>query len=73
MKVLLTVKAFAIKVTIQESVAMETDTSFDKMDLSGFPLKLAQCRICHDEDMPSNMEAPCACCGSLKVGFLKIG
>lgn len=25
-----------------------------------------ECRICQDEDMDSNMEAPCACCGSLK-------
>lgn len=28
--------------------------------------KLVQCRICHDEDEASKMEAPCACCGSLK-------
>ncbi|GAB4840371.1 hypothetical protein Ancab_021137 [Ancistrocladus abbreviatus] len=30
------------------------------------PGKLVECRICHDEDMDSNMEAPCCCCGSLK-------
>ncbi|GAB2226649.1 hypothetical protein Droror1_Dr00022464 [Drosera rotundifolia] len=28
--------------------------------------KVVQCRICHDEDMDSNMETPCSCCGSLK-------
>lgn len=31
------------------------------------PGKMVECRICQDEDMDSNMEAPCACCGSLKV------
>lgn len=36
------------------------------MNGGSFPRKLAQCRICHDEDEPSKMEAPCACCGSLK-------
>uniref|UniRef100_A0A3Q7FVP9 RING-CH-type domain-containing protein n=1 Tax=Solanum lycopersicum TaxID=4081 RepID=A0A3Q7FVP9_SOLLC len=30
------------------------------------PGKMVECRICQDEDMDSNMEAPCACCGSLK-------
>ncbi|GMH02078.1 hypothetical protein Nepgr_003917 [Nepenthes gracilis] len=28
--------------------------------------KLVECRICHDEDMVSNMETPCSCCGTLK-------
>ncbi|KAL2896235.1 putative nicotinate phosphoribosyltransferase [Bienertia sinuspersici] len=45
---------------------MERNLSFDMIEVNGFPTKLAQCRICHDEDEPSNMEAPCACCGSLK-------
>uniref|UniRef100_A0A803M483 RING-CH-type domain-containing protein n=1 Tax=Chenopodium quinoa TaxID=63459 RepID=A0A803M483_CHEQI len=47
---------------------MEKSFSFDRMDANdgSFPRKLAQCRICHDEDESSNMEAPCACCGSLK-------
>ncbi|KAH0681774.1 hypothetical protein AABB24_007118 [Solanum stoloniferum] len=30
------------------------------------PGKMVECRICQDEDMDSNMEAPCSCCGSLK-------
>ncbi|GAA0168757.1 ubiquitin-protein ligase [Lithospermum erythrorhizon] len=30
------------------------------------PRKLAECRICQDEDFDSNMETPCSCCGSLK-------
>ncbi|KAJ0242734.1 RING/FYVE/PHD zinc finger superfamily protein [Hirschfeldia incana] len=29
-------------------------------------LKMVQCRICHDEDLDSNMETPCSCSGSLK-------
>ncbi|KAL9274826.1 hypothetical protein AKJ16_DCAP12077 [Drosera capensis] len=28
--------------------------------------KSAECRICHDEDIASNMEVPCSCCGSMK-------
>ncbi|XP_074308329.1 uncharacterized protein LOC141643188 isoform X2 [Silene latifolia] len=35
----------------------------DGVLLSG---KLALCRICHDEDEPEKMEAPCSCRGSLK-------
>ncbi|KAG5608309.1 hypothetical protein H5410_019590 [Solanum commersonii] len=34
------------------------------------PGKMVECRICQDEDMDSNMEAPCSCCGSLKVQIL---
>ncbi|XP_076946324.1 uncharacterized protein LOC143617745 [Bidens hawaiensis] len=30
------------------------------------PSKLAECRICHDEDQDSSMEIPCGCRGSLK-------
>ncbi|KAL3368044.1 hypothetical protein AABB24_009092 [Solanum stoloniferum] len=30
------------------------------------PRKMVECRICQDEDMDSNMEVPCSCCGSLK-------
>lgn len=29
-----------------------------------------ECRICQEEDSVKNLEAPCACSGSLKVGFL---
>ncbi|GAB2280003.1 hypothetical protein Dimus_014640 [Dionaea muscipula] len=36
------------------------------MDGSAAAGKLVECKICHDEDMDSNMEAPCSCCGSLK-------
>ena len=32
--------------------------------------KLVECRICHDEDDDLNMEAPCSCCGSLKVSHI---
>lgn len=30
-------------------------------------LSMVDCRICHDEDLDSNMETPCSCSGSLKV------
>lgn len=29
--------------------------------------KLVECRICQEEDFDLNLEAPCSCCGSLKV------
>ncbi|XP_010243775.1 PREDICTED: uncharacterized protein LOC104587750 [Nelumbo nucifera] len=47
---------------------MTTQFSPDKMDTShgSSPRKLVECRICQDEDVDSNMETPCACCGSLK-------
>lgn len=32
--------------------------------------KLFECRICQDEDFDCNMETPCSCCGSLKVGLI---
>ncbi|KAL0450051.1 UNVERIFIED_CONTAM: hypothetical protein Slati_1561500 [Sesamum latifolium] len=35
------------------------------------PSKLAECRICHDEDEDSNMEVPCSCRGSLKYAHRK--
>ncbi|XP_008806276.2 uncharacterized protein LOC103719010 isoform X2 [Phoenix dactylifera] len=33
--------------------------------------KLVECRICQEEDVDSNMEIPCACCGSLKYAHRK--
>nr|XP_008389994.2 uncharacterized protein LOC103452258 [Malus domestica]XP_028947849.1 uncharacterized protein LOC103452258 [Malus domestica] len=44
------------------------DVSCQKIDLkdvSSTRGKLAECRICQDEDQDSNMETPCSCCGSL--------
>ncbi|XP_074381353.1 uncharacterized protein LOC141723446 isoform X2 [Apium graveolens] len=41
-------------------------TSRRDLDIESSPRKLAECRICHDEDEDSNMEMPCSCCGSLK-------
>ncbi|KAL8476698.1 hypothetical protein ACS0TY_029118 [Phlomoides rotata] len=35
------------------------------------PMKLGQCRICHDEDEESNMDVPCVCRGSLKYAHRK--
>lgn len=53
-------------------LANDEMVSDHRMDV-GFELfqkKLVECRICHDEDEESNMEIPCACCGSLKVMVL---
>ncbi|XP_031475819.1 uncharacterized protein LOC116247703 [Nymphaea colorata] len=33
--------------------------------------KVVECRICQEEDYDSNMESPCACCGSLKYAHRK--
>ncbi|KAL0396736.1 UNVERIFIED_CONTAM: hypothetical protein Scaly_0122000 [Sesamum calycinum] len=35
------------------------------------PRKLVECRICQDEDIDSNMEIPCSCCGTLKYAHRK--
>ncbi|KAF5791461.1 putative E3 ubiquitin-protein ligase MARCH [Helianthus annuus] len=50
-----------------------TDVCADRMDVSfeSVPKKFAECRICHEEDEDSNMETPCACCGSLKYAHRK--
>lgn len=40
--------------------------SYKKVVGDGSPTKIAECRICQDEDEDSNMETPCSCCGSLK-------
>ncbi|KAG8384131.1 hypothetical protein BUALT_Bualt04G0086400 [Buddleja alternifolia] len=47
---------------------MTNSFSFNRMDINvgSSPMKLAECRICHDEDEDSNMEVPCSCRGSLK-------
>ncbi|XP_071708501.1 uncharacterized protein [Rutidosis leptorrhynchoides] len=42
-----------------------TDFSNSHMIVSK-SIKLVECRICHDDDQASNMETPCACCGTLK-------
>ncbi|CAH9062085.1 unnamed protein product [Cuscuta epithymum] len=48
--------------------AVEEDTRRACLDsVAGMPLrKIVECRICQDEDLASNMETPCSCCGSLK-------
>ncbi|KAK8452252.1 hypothetical protein SEVIR_5G081500v4 [Setaria viridis] len=37
----------------------------------GSASKVVECRICQEEDWDSSMEAPCACCGSLKYAHRK--
>ncbi|XP_078428468.1 RING/FYVE/PHD zinc finger superfamily protein [Wolffia australiana] len=34
-------------------------------------IEMAECRICQEEDLQSNVEAPCFCCGSLKYAHRK--
>ncbi|XP_059598727.1 uncharacterized protein LOC109123906 [Vitis vinifera] len=38
--------------------------------MDGFSIK-AECRICQEDDLAGNMEAPCACNGSLKYAHRK--
>jgi len=61
------------KRTNSENGEIVTDVSPDRMDLSieSLPKKLTQCRICHDEDEDTNMEAPCSCRGSLEYAHRK--
>lgn len=54
------------------AVEVAAEFSLQKINFSDgllLPRKLVECRICHDEDEDSNMETPCSCCGSLKVGY----
>lgn len=44
-----------------------TDCTSQDSDPLLSPRKMVECRICQDEDIDSNMEVPCSCCGSLKV------
>ncbi|GJY28894.1 15-cis-phytoene desaturase, chloroplastic/chromoplastic [Tanacetum coccineum] len=48
------------KCTNSKNKEIVTDVSSDRMDhsIESLPKKLTQCRICHDEDEDSNMEAP---------------
>lgn len=59
----------AMQAASSEVTSAAVDHSLLKMGIkcSG---KLAECRICHDDDDDSNMETPCSCCGSLKVSSI---
>ncbi|GJN05984.1 hypothetical protein PR202_ga23665 [Eleusine coracana subsp. coracana] len=52
-----------------ETVAMEYCRS--GVDGGGSANKVVECRICQEEDWDTSMEAPCACCGSLKYAHRK--
>jgi len=41
----------------------------DEHPIMSSPNRLVECRICHSEDEDSNMDTPCSCCGTLKVGL----
>lgn len=69
--------AIRSKIQLQQSSpsvpeCVTTSFSLGRMDvnLGSSPKELGECRICHDEDEESNMEAPCFCRGSLKVSFM---
>ncbi|EXB65609.1 hypothetical protein L484_025875 [Morus notabilis] len=52
---------------IEKSKTNDLSKKVDFGDVSS-PRKLVECRICHDEDEDSNMETPCSCSGTLKLG-----
>ena len=60
----------AIRSAISLVDKSKTDDSSKNVDFgdASSPSKLVECRICHDEDGDSNMETPCSCSGTLKVG-----
>ncbi|CAN1297005.1 Probable E3 ubiquitin ligase SUD1 [Linum perenne] len=47
---------------------LEVEKSSKNVDFDDIstPRKMVECRICQDDDVDSNMETPCSCCGSLK-------
>ncbi|XP_023638132.1 uncharacterized protein LOC17887089 isoform X1 [Capsella rubella] len=54
---------------LQANIPAEECTVLDEKTLEKLrngDLSMAQCRICHDDDLDSNMETPCSCSGSLK-------
>lgn len=61
--------------SFQATASVVDDTkvfnSSPKLNLSS-PGEIVECRICQDDDVDSNMETPCACCGSLKVSLVLI-
>ncbi|KAL1208274.1 putative E3 ubiquitin ligase SUD1 [Cardamine amara subsp. amara] len=52
-----------IPVEVEECTILDEKT-LEK--LRNGDLSMVLCRICHDEDLDSNMETPCSCSGSLK-------
>lgn len=59
----------ACRIVKTEDMERNFSSSRRDLDIESPPRKLAECRICHDEDEDSNMEIPCSCSGSLKVAF----
>ncbi|KAI3453094.1 hypothetical protein Pfo_009757 [Paulownia fortunei] len=59
----------AAPVTIDDTIIDCSSHNDSKSSLS--PRKMVECRICQDEDVDSNMEAPCSCSGSLKYAHRK--
>lgn len=63
----------ALESRLKHATVDETmiDYSYNKdNEASLSPRKLVECRICQDDDFDSNMESPCSCSGSLKVGCM---
>nr|GLL41649.1 uncharacterized protein LOC104222520 [Ipomoea trifida] len=49
-----------------QSTMEETNTGCSYSEVYMSPRKIVECKICHEEDLESNMETPCSCRGSLK-------
>nr|GMD60098.1 Protein of unknown function DUF3675 [Ipomoea batatas] len=49
-----------------QSTIEETNTGCSYSEVYMTPRKIVECKICHEEDLESNMETPCSCRGSLK-------
>jgi len=59
---------------LQANIPVEECTILDDKTLEMLrngDLSMAECRICHDEDLDSNMETPCSCSGSVKVNTIR--
>ncbi|KAJ9683595.1 hypothetical protein PVL29_019244 [Vitis rotundifolia] len=63
-------KRLAEEGSCQQTAELNSNWAMDGYSFSdeedGFSIK-AECRICQEDDLVQNMEAPCACNGSLKV------
>ncbi|KAL1804332.1 hypothetical protein DCAR_0935993 [Daucus carota subsp. sativus] len=53
------------------AVVVSEERMDDANDEEAPLITMAECRICQDEDAITNMEAPCACSGSLKYAHRK--
>ncbi|KAK6921648.1 Protein of unknown function DUF3675, partial [Dillenia turbinata] len=50
---------------LEDDVKVDCSSHVLDLENGSSASKMAECRICQDEDYCSNMESPCSCCGSL--------